>query len=216
MEEPVQELAAQLLGKEASLWVFENQQIQAEWRGVVRAGYAALNASPPNLAAAQRIVERLESAIGARVTGAREDRRWQRVGMATLAATVLALLAAGWAIPKSLTIVGIPLWVPVLGALGGAASGLVALRQPIDIHANRQSVVFAAVSRPIVGILTGSVAFALVASGIVSVTVAGDPLLFRALAVLVGGYSERLLGQAVTQVEQLLSRRPSEEEAAKT
>lgn len=199
MPEDVQRAAALLLSKGTSLWVFGNPEVEARWRMTVETGYECLLAEPPNVVAAQEIAERVQAAIEARVANMRRDGVWQRWSLASLGLVLLGVLAVAGVIPRGASVVSIPAWVFLFGAAGGAASGLVALRSRLDCAQGGKLAVFSAALRPILGSLTGVLAYLLFASGAVSITVGTQPQLFYALASLAGGFSERLLGHALGQ-----------------
>jgi hypothetical protein len=223
MPEPVQTLAAELRNREASLWIFELPEVQERWRSLIESGYRCLAADPPNVAAATEILERVETAISSRVETSRRNRQWQMIGAATLAILLVVMLTLSGFPWSRKAIVGIPMWAFFLGAAGGAASGLVNLRNPISILGHRQFTLVAALSRAFLGAVTGALAYALFSSGIVAITTASDTgattqlktRLFLAFVVLAGGYSERLLGSLAARAETLVAGANEGEAAAR-
>jgi hypothetical protein len=209
MKETVQGAAAALRTKEAGLWVFGDPVVEARWRALVQDGYRFLSADPPNLTAAQQIIARVERAIASEVYTQANNRIWQMRSIAVLAALTLLLLFAAWAVPWASNIMGLPIWILLLGGAGGAASGLVALRTPISIASNRRILVPAAFSRAVLGALTGGLAYSLVASGAVAMAAPKKANLFYVFIALAGGYSERLLGQLAERAEALVGGRPA-------
>ena len=204
MSEEAQSTAAALRNKEAGLWVFGHPDIEASWREVVRSGYRCLEAQPPNLVAAREIAARVEAAIDSRVRDRRRDNLWQRWGMGILAVLLVTALALAWAIPASVVVVRLPVWVFLLGAAGGAASGLVSLRNPVDILRHGKLAVFSAATRFFLGAVTGAMLYLLFASGAIAITVGTDATLFHAFVALAGGYCERVLGQVAGQAVTLI------------
>lgn len=204
MSEETQMVVAALYGKEASLWVFDHPEVIDRWKTVIQTGYQCLAVHPPNVVAAREIAARVEEAITRRVANRRRDNLWQRWGLGAMATVLVGTLALAWAVPKSLTIMQLPLWVAFLGATGGATSGLVAMRTPISILQSGKLAVFSAATRPFLGAITGAMVYLLFASGAISISVGTDPKVFHVFVALAGGYCERLLGQVAGQAVSLL------------
>jgi hypothetical protein len=209
MEVEDQKVAAALRAKEAGLWVFGDPAVEVRWRAMIQDGYRFLSATPPNRTAAEQIVARVEQAIAAEVCTQGQNRVWQMGAMALLALLTLLLLFAAREVDWKATLMGLPIWVLFLGGAGGAASGLVALRTPIAITSHRRIVVPAAVSRVVLGALTGAMAYLLAASGFIAITAPKNEKLLYIFIALAGGYSERLLGQLAGRAEALVGGTPA-------
>src|SRR5262249_55807553 len=154
------------------------------WRAMIQAGYQCLQAEPPNTVTAREIVDRVETAVKSRVDNMRRDSLWQRWGTIILAAFLVLSLALAGVVPGKMAIVSIPAWALFLGAAGGSASGLVALRSRIDSTRPGKLTVFAAGTRPFLGAVIGSLVYLLFASGAIAITVGTNPRLFYTLVAL--------------------------------